>query len=219
MIQKGEAWGSPEGAPPDLVVTGGDRDLAAALVGTPPGVLISFAASPESDLSRAIGLQAGAPQQHLALPMDVLEFDDGSFAVNAIILGTAPDRLTAVRPATGRMITLRLDGREQTVDAATTVVVATGQWLRGLDLVPRGHPGDGKAEVQAYSVRRSERRAMRSRLATGTHVPHPRILTRSAAEIEIRAHRRLPLEIDGREATRVATLRTTLLPARYRLLI
>ena len=84
------------------------------------------------------------------------------------------------------------------------MVVATGQWLRGLDLVPRGHPGDGKAEVQVYRLRRPERRAMRRRLATGTHVPHPRIVTRTAVEIEIRAHRALPVEIDGREASRAA---------------
>ena len=217
MIQKGEAWGSPEAAPPDLVVTGGDADLAAALVGAPSGVLVSFVASPESDLARAVGLRAGAPAQGLALPMDAIELDDGTLAVNAVVLGAPPDRLTARRPSGA--IDLRLDRRDLVVDGATTVVVATGQWLRGLDLVPRGHPGDGKAEVHAYRLRRPERRAMRSRLATGTHLPHPRIVTRTAVEIDVRARRPLRLEVDGREAPRATGLRAVLLPARYRLLI
>ena len=60
---------------------------------------------------------------------------------------------------------------------------------------------------------------MRSRLATGTHVPHPRILARTAAEIEIRSLRPLPLEIDGRQAAPTTTLRVALLVARYRLLL
>lgn len=218
-IRKGEAWGSPESSPPDLVVTGDDRDLAAAVAGAPPGVLVSFAATPDSDVGRAVGLRSGAPHQGLALPMDALEFDDGTLAVNAVVVGTPPDRLRAFDAA--RAITLTLDGRGDERDAAgaTTVVVANGQWLRGVDLVPRGHPGDGRAEVQVYRLRRSERRAMRHRLPTGTHLPHPRIATRTAVEIEVRTAGPLPLEVDGRSAGRVATLRVTVVPARYRLLL
>jgi hypothetical protein len=219
-MRKGERWGSPEDAPPDLVVVGGDTDLSRALLGTAAGVLVSFVASPESDVARAVGLRAGAPQQGLALPMDALELGDGTVAVNAVVLGPPPDRLTALRPLLrAGDIALRLDGRDEVVNDATTVVVATGQWLRGLDLVPRGHPGDGRAEVQAYRLRRNERRAMRARLPTGTHLPHPRIVTRTAVEIEVRARRPLALEIDGRSADRAPTLRARVVPARYRLLI
>jgi hypothetical protein len=216
-VSPGEEWGARESAPPDLVVSGGDRDLAAALLGTATGVLVSFVASPESDLARAVGLRAGAPAQGLALPMDAIELDDGTLAVNAVVLGPPPDRLTALHASCA--VDVRLDRRDLVVDRATTVVVATGQWLRGLDLVPRGHPGDGKAEVQVYRLRRPERRAMRSRLATGTHLPHPRIVTRTAVEIDIRVRRPLRLEVDGRESTRTAGLRAVLVPARYRLLI
>ena len=67
-----------------------------------------------------------------------------------------------------------LDGRPWFSGPATTVVVATGQFLRGLDLVPRGHPGDGKAEVQVYALRRAGAAARcAARLATGAHVPAP----------------------------------------------
>ncbi|MDQ1533073.1 MAG: hypothetical protein QOF28_834, partial [Actinomycetota bacterium] len=175
-----------------------------------------------SDIARAVGLRSGAPHQGLALPMDALELGEGTLAVNAVVLGPAPDRLRAFDP-TGA-ITLALDGlaatdgRGQTM-RGTTVVVATGQWLRGVDLVPRGHPGDGRAEVQVYRLRRSERRAMRRRLPTGAHLPHPRITTRTAVEIDVRTGRPLRLEVDGRLVDRVATLRAIVAPARYRLLI
>ncbi len=216
-IRKGEPWGEPTAAPAELTVSGGDDDLARALRGTDPGVLVAFEPSADSDLARAVGLTAGSPRQGLALAMDALELADGTLAVNAVVLGAPPDRLTAARRSVG--IVLRLDGRTETLDAATTVVAATGQWLRGVDLVPRGHPGDGRAEVQAYRLPRSQRRAMRSRLPTGSHLPHPGIVTRGAVKIEVDAARNLPLEVDGQIRPATATLRCTLVPARYRLLI
>jgi hypothetical protein len=215
-IQKGAPWGSPDDSPPDLVVTGDDHDLAAAVASAPPGVLVSFAPAAGSDIARAVGLRSGAPHQGLALPMDALELGDGTLVVNAVVLGPPPDRLHAFDPAGA--ITLALGGRGETT-RGTTVVVATGQWLRGVDLVPRGHPGDGRAEVQVYRLRRSERRAMRRRLPTGAHLPHPRITTRTAVEIDVRTGRPLRLEVDGRLVDRVATLRAIVAPARYRLLI
>ncbi|MDQ1466430.1 MAG: hypothetical protein QOH10_845, partial [Actinomycetota bacterium] len=141
-------WGRPEDSPPDLTVEGDDAALARAVGAAPPGVLVAFAPAADSDLARAVGLRAGASRRGLALPMDALELADGSLAVNAVVLGPPPDRLTALGGAVD--LVLSLVGREETVEAATTVVVATGQWLRGLDVVPRGHPGDGRAEAQAY---------------------------------------------------------------------
>jgi hypothetical protein len=216
-IAKGEPWGDPEPGPPELSVAGSDTDLALALRHTAPGVLVSFVPSAGSDLARAVGLRAGSAPRGLALPMDALELDDGRLAVSSVVLGPPPDRLGALDPA--MPVVVVLDGRERTLEGATTVVVATGQWLRGIDLVPRGHPGDGKAEVQVYRLSRTERRVMRARLPTGTHLPHPRIDTRSATEIEVRAPGSLALEIDGRTVSRAATLRVALLPARYRLLV
>ena len=213
-IRKGEPWGEPTGARADLTVNGGDAELALALRDTPPGVLVEFVPSPGSDLARGVGLTAGAPRRGLALAMDAFELAEGALAVNAVVLGAPPDRLTAARRSFG--IVLRLDGRVENVEGATTVVVATGQWLRGLDLVPRGH---GWAEVQAYRLGRAQRRPMRARLPTGTHLPHPGILTRSAVAIEVEATRRIPVEIDGRARADAATLRAVLVPARYRLLI
>lgn len=219
MIHPGELWGEPEHGQPDLVVTGGDADLAHALIGSRTGVLVAFNPSEESDIARAIGLRAGAPRQGIALPMDAIQLEDGTLVVNMVILGSAPDRL-AWRSRSAK-ITVRFDGRTSglAVEGATTVVVATGQWLRGLDLVPRGHPGDGKADVHTYAVERRERKHVHHRLLTGTHVPHPYITIRTCVEVNVQASRELDLEVDGRAKAETATLRAKILPARYRLLI
>ena len=82
--------------------------------------------------------------------------------------------------------------------AALAVVVASGQYLRGNDVVPRGHPGDGRAEVQVYSLTRGERAAMRERLPLGVHLPHPRIRTASGRRVEVQAMGSpRPVEVDG----------------------
>ena len=218
-IAPGEEWGEACSSAPDLIVEGDDTDLASAVHDAPIGVLVRFVHSAASDLARALGLRAGAEPRGVALAMDALDVGDGSIAVNAVVLGIPPDRLGARDRA--RPVTLSLDGRDAdaAVTRATTVVVATGQWLRGADLMPRGHPGDGKAEVQAYALRPGERRAMRSRLPSGTHVPHPRIVTRTARRVTVRTPRPWSLEIDGRPRDPRSDLQVTVLPARYRLLV
>jgi diacylglycerol kinase family enzyme len=98
-------------------------------------------------------------------------------------------------------------------------VIANGQFLRGVDLVPRGHPGDGRLEVQIYTLRRGERRAMRRRLATGRHVPHTRIRTRAARTVAVRTPRPVPLEVDGEGQPAVRELRAEVVPGAFRLLV
>lgn len=217
-ISRGKPWGEATSAAPALIVEGDDAELAARVRVAPHGVLVRFVPSETSDIARAVGLRAGAEPLGVALPLDVLDLGD-RLAVSTVVVGTAPDRLTARRRRVP--VDLRVDGRDPDPDVtrAAAVVVATGQWLRGRDLVPRGHPGDGKAEVQAYVLRPAERAAMRARLPAGAHLPHPRIVTRTARRVEIRTSRPLPLEVDGRAVATVASLTVTVLAARYRLLV
>jgi diacylglycerol kinase family enzyme len=60
---------------------------------------------------------------------------------------------------------------------------------------------------------------MRRRLPDGSHLPHPRIHTRTARSVVIRSVRRLPVEIDGEAAGRVSLLRATVRAGAYRLLV
>ena len=130
-------------------------------------------------------------------------------AVNAVVVGRAPDRVAAWTRARMPLPT----------GPAWAAVVANGQFLRGFDLVPRGHPGDGRAEFQAYGVAAGQRREMRRRMRSGTHVPHPRIAERSVRAVTIDAGRPLPIEADGVPVGVAATVTVTVEPGAFRLLV
>jgi YegS C-terminal NAD kinase beta sandwich-like domain len=220
-LRPGEPWGHAASGPPDVEVAGDDGDLV-AVAASHPGALVRYRPSPRSDLARALGLGPdSAGTTEVAIDALAIDPDDGAVnavdAVNVVVLGPPPDRLrwTARAPR----ITVRVDGRAWFSGRATTVVVANGQFLRGTDVVPRGHPGDGWAEVQVYALARRARRAMRRRLPTGTHVPHPGVLSGRAHRVEVEVARPVPVEVDGRPQGRTGRLVIALVPAAIRLLV
>src|SRR5262249_11696625 len=176
VIAKGEPWGSPATTPADHEVTGDDRALAAA-VAEHAGALIAFTPDASSELARTVGLGPDASNGEdddraaMDLPMDVLALGDGSLAVNMVVFGTPPDALSRFSKRTA--LHIRTDGKIWFNDRGTTVVLAIGQWLHGIDLVPRGHPGDGRIEIQAYRLGPGERRGRRTQPARRTPVPPP----------------------------------------------
>lgn len=219
-IRPGQPWGVEAPGPADLEVTGGDGALGAVLARGLTNPLVRFAAAPGSDLARAVGLVAGALPSGVALPLDVLDVVVGDrrlVGVNSVVVGPAPDRLRAWHRPAG--LTVEIDGAAVESEAATTLVVMNGQYLRGLDVSPRGHPGDAVAEAQLYALSPGARRAMRSRLATGAHLPHPAITIRRARRVVVRAARPVRLEVDGAPAGEAADLVIELRPVAYRLLV
>lgn len=219
-LRHGQPWGHPASGPPDMECTGDDADLATSAERN-PGALTRFRASPRSDIARALGLGVDAASTTEvaldAFTLDGVNERTGAMAVNAVVAGRPPDRLRWTTRAAS--ITVTVDGRPWFAGRATTVVVASGQFLRGADLVPRGHPGDGWAEVQVYALARNERRPMRRRLTTGTHVPHPSIKTGRARTVEIETDRALQVEVDGRVRGRTTRLAVRLVPGAIRILI
>ena len=221
MIKPGEPWGSPTTADPDLEFAGPDAALARAVTAA-AGALVRFWPDRTSDLARAIGVAPGLPSVPggTELPVDAIRLTGGAehrLACNMSVLGPPPDRLGWSAPSAALEVVV--NGEPWFSGRATTVVIATGQFLRGHDLVPRGHPGDGRIEVQVYALERRERRGMRARLATGAHLPHPRISSRTGRRVEVRSSRELALEIDGEAAPPVTELTAEVVPAAYRLLI
>jgi hypothetical protein len=216
-MKPGEPWGEPLTEAPDVEVAGDDSDLAAAL-SAHPGALVRFHPGEHSDLARAIGIAGGGPGE-LAAPIDALDLGPEGHAVNAVVLGTHPARIGLTTPSAALRVSV--NGRPTFDGRATTVVVANGQFLDGLDVVPRGHPGDGRMEVQAYALTRGERKAMRTRLPTGTHLPHPRITTASGRSVVVTVSggRLLPLTVDGVAHDPVEELRVDLLPNALRLVL
>jgi len=211
VIEKGRPWERPAAGPAAWHVEGDDAALANS-VRDQPGARVGFRPDPTSDLARALGLHAPAapgggdePAEgdggggRLELPVDALRITaDGRdlFAVNMVVVGTAPDRLGWFSGAPE--LRIAVDGRAVHEGRATTVVVATGQYLRGNDVVPRGHPGDGRAEIQVYAVGRGQRGAVRGRLPQGVHLPHPDITQATGRHVEVTGGTRaVRLEVDG----------------------
>ena len=221
-LRPGQPWGIEEAGPADLEVDGGDAGLASVVARGLRDPLIHFAAAPGSDLARAVGLVAGAPPAGMALPLDLLAVivggdPDAIVAVNSVVVGVAPDRLRVWHRPAG--LSVEIGGTPVDAAKATTLVVMNGQYLRALDVSPRGHPGDGVAEAQLYALPPGARRAMRSRLGAGAHLPHPAITIRRARRLVVRSARPVPLEVDGTARGKVTDLELTLRPSAYRLLV
>jgi hypothetical protein len=216
-MRPGEPWGEPLTGVPDVEVAGDDTDLAAVL-GAHRGDLVRFHPTARSDIARAVGIAGGGPGE-LAAPIDALDVGAAGPAVNAAVLGTHPARIGLTTPSA--RLRVSVNGRPTFDGRATTVVVANGQFLDGLDVVPRGHPGDGRMEIQVYALQRGERKAMRARLPQGTHLPHPRISTASGRSVvvTVAGGRLLPLTVDGVAHDPTDELRVDLIPNALRLVL
>lgn len=196
-----------EGGSVAFGVDGGDSELAEAIA-RHPGLPMRFTAEDSSDLARAIGITGAHRRVHAPTTLDVLRIDGAGPAVNMVVFGAPPDRLRRCHRSAHCRI--EVDGRVAHDGPATSVVVANGEYLRGLDVVPRGHPGDGRLEVQVYAVAAGQRRLMRRRLATGTHLPHPGISTSQGSTAVVHWGRPVRLEVDGIHRERVQDLEVTL---------
>jgi hypothetical protein len=220
VVEKGKPWERPASGPAEWHVTGDDATLAAA-VRDRPGARVEFRPDSTSDLARALGLHAPGGAS-LELEVDALRVvADGRelFAVNMVVVGVAPDRARWLSRAPE--LRVRVDGERLVHEGpATAVLVASGQYLRGSDVVPRGHPGDGRAEIQVYAVRRGERAGVRSRLPQGVHLPHPDISQSRGRQVEIRATRGpIPLEVDGVPVPPAALVTVEVVPGAFVLVV
>jgi len=226
VIRPGEDWGGPPTGP--AVVVADERALARLLAdhgdaGDDP-LRVRFAVPPAGatpcDLARAVGGGLRA-EPEVEVPMDALWADDGAGrrpVVNMAVLGAPPHRLA--RWSRRSRVQVVVDGRERFDGRATTVVVANGQFLAGNDVVVRGHPGDGRAEVQVYALAPRESAALRDRVRRGAHLPHPAIGQFPARRVTVTADPPLHLWCDGeRTRRRVAHLEVTVEAGAYRLCV
>ena len=65
------------------------------------------------------------------------------------------------------------------------VAVMNAQWIGRWDVAPKGHPNDGMVDVLDGNLGLDDRLKVRSRLITGTHVPHPGIAQARVAAIQL----------------------------------
>ncbi len=200
-IKPGEAWGRSVPRPPDLTVVSSDAELAVTL-SQQRGTHVAVCSG---DLARTLGV---TPEGRESI-----------------------EQRATVNEFPIDLLEVRLDGREESIVACAHVVARSpwtgGHWLRGRilgvmnaefigewDVAPRGHPNDGRVESfeveSSMSVR--ERLAARRRLPTGTHVPHPRIASRSVRSASWKFERPLEVVIDGRRHGRAVALSVTVVP-------
>ena len=139
--------------PADVEVDGGDADLAAVAARRTRARVCVRGPTRTRTSPGPLGLAPVPVARQLAsCPIDGLRLGPvAAMAVNAVVLGAAARPPAVVEP---RAAAVGVDGRrpERFEGRATTVVVANGQFLRGADVVPRGHPGDGRVEVQVYAL-------------------------------------------------------------------
>ena len=79
------------------------------------------------------------------------------------------------------------------------VAVMNAQHLGPWDVAPRGHPNDGRLDVLDGDLSLGDRWKARSRLRTGTHVPHPGITERHVAALQLELAPGTHVWLDGED--------------------
>jgi hypothetical protein len=196
-IRKGIDWGIQVPRPDDLVVAASDAELASLVSARPSGAY----AVRSGDLHRTLGSPDPARPVLLRVDLDLLHVD----------LDGTPARAVAhvVVRRRGPLGWWR----------GPLLGVFNAEYLGGWDPTPRGHPNDGRAEVvevRSSMSRRARLQAWR-RLPSGSHLPHPDIITSHRSDFEHTFEPPLDVFLDGRRHGRVRRLRITVEPDAYRL--
>lgn len=180
-IGKGTDWGMPGPVPAGLIARGDDRSLARDLAGGRDGVASA------GDMAATIGCsrapEVGEPGRRL--PIDLMDVE----------ITRRGDRRTVV--AVSHVLIrepLRRGGRLR----GEVRWIMNAQYFAGRDLVPRGHPNDGRLEVLSIDATMGVRQRILAwnRSRTGRHLPHPLITVRSTKEITVACRGRVVV-VDG----------------------
>lgn len=199
-IKPGAPWGRQVAHPNDLLVVHSDHELAKALV-QQSGPPIAVDAG---DLARTLGVTSTDRRGSInEFPIDLLE----------VQLDPLADRPNEPLIACAHVIARSPWARGHWW-SGPIVAVMNAEFIGDWDVAPRGHPNDGRAEVFEVDASMSlrDRLGAHRRLATGTHVPHPQITTRSVRTATWSFPRPLDVIVDGRPAGRASSLAITVQP-------
>jgi hypothetical protein len=188
-IKKGEPWGEPGPLPRHGVVVRSDAEARAIVTAArranepiPPLGLLG------GDLCRTLGgtgnegrLRSDAAMQ---LPVDL-----GAVLVDGRLHWFVAHLISRRGWWRGRV-----------------VAAMNAQFLEKWDVVPRGHPNDGRLDVLDADLPFDERLQVRSRLKHGTHLPHPRIEERHVSALQVDLARPTPVLLDGDDVGLATTL-------------
>ncbi|MGN6694829.1 MAG: diacylglycerol/lipid kinase family protein [Aquihabitans sp.] len=188
-IEKHQAWGAPGPLPADGVLVRRDADARAlveqhrrAETPIPPLGLLG------GDLCRTVGGRGDEArlrsEEAMTLPVDL-----GSVLVDGRHHWFVAHLVARRSWWRGRV-----------------VAVMNAQWIGSWDVAPKGHPNDGMLDVLDGDLGLDDRLKVRSRLATGTHVPHPGIAVSRVAALQVDFERPTPIWLDGERIGSARTL-------------
>ncbi len=100
------------------------------------------------------------------------------------------------------------------------LVAMNAQWLGEWDVAPRAHPNDGLVDLTEGRIPLGDRREARRRVRTGSHIPHPGLLTSRGGHHRRRLERATDIWLDGRRLTRgVREIEITVEPDAFEIVI
>jgi YegS C-terminal NAD kinase beta sandwich-like domain len=200
-VRPGEAWGTGGAFPPDGVVVRSDAEARAVVEGARrDGREIPTLGLLGGDLCRTLG--GTGDERRLQEGGALMEVD-----VGAVLLDGRLHWFVAHLVA--RRGWLR----------GPIVAMMNAQFLGEWDVAPRAHPGDGKLDRLSVSMHLSERLQARTRLPSGTHVPHPRIAVAQVAHTQLEFEKPTPVRLDGEPIGEARSLTIRVEPAALRVVV
>jgi len=193
-IKKGEDWGSRGWLPDDAPVVDSDLSLAALFSATrspdseewsvtgPSHVGLAGAGQGSAhDLARTVSARA-TPEQlrssertHLPIDLSIVTVDDAVHVMAASLV-------------------IRQRLWSGVVEGAMNASFL-GDW----NVTPSGHPNDGRLDIVRAELSIGDAWKARSRLRSGTHVPHPKIQIRRLKEHRFTPSEQASVQIDGKD--------------------
>jgi YegS C-terminal NAD kinase beta sandwich-like domain len=179
-IRKGEPWGEVGPLPDDAVVVRSDAEAREVVTEArragepiPPLGLLG------GDLCRTLG--GSGDEAHLRSDAaTILPVDLGAVLVDGRLQWFVAHLVARGTWWNGRVVT-----------------AMNAQFIGAWDVAPRGHPNDGRLDVLDGDPSLGVRWQVRSRLVTGTHVPHPAIEERHVSALQVDLERATTIHLDG----------------------
>jgi YegS C-terminal NAD kinase beta sandwich-like domain len=167
-IEKGEAWGTPGPLPEGAVVVHSDAQARAVVErarrageAIPPIGLLG------GDLCRTVGGVGDEARlrsdEAVQLPVDL-----GAVLIDGRLHWFVAHLVARKRWWRGRVY-----------------AAMNAEFLGTWDVAPKSHPNDGRLDTFDVTMSTGDRFKARSRLATGTHVPHPGIKERRVTAVQV----------------------------------
>ncbi len=167
-IRKGEEWGSPGPLPDDGVVVRSDAEARAVVT----------AARRTSAPLPTLGLLGGDLARTCGATGDEARLRDAQARTFPVDLGEV------LVDGSLHFFVAHLIARRSWL-RGRIVAAMNAQFLGSWDVAPRSHPNDGRLVLLDADLSLGDRFKARSRLPTGTHLPHPGISERRVKAVQL----------------------------------